>query len=426
VIALGALTLAATPANAAEFSVPCDPGALVTAVATANATPAPDTLTLTPNCVYTLTAPADATQDAGLPAINRPLTINGNHATIARAQTAPRFRIISNWSELTLNEVTITGGHAPDGVGTDSYGEGNPGKSGGGIQNWGPLTITDSVITGNTAGAGAPGADATATTRAGRGGLGGFGGGIASYYFTPVTLTITNSLITDNATGAGGRGGDGTGTKAGGPGGSGGFGGGVDVISGTVLRITGSTITGNVTADGAPGGAGGPDGGAGGEGGSGGSGAGLLMYTSQGEPLNPVVTATTITGNQTGRGGDAGVPGPGGLTGWAGSGGNGGGLSVSHDTLTLDGGSVTANVAGGPGAGYFPLPASGGGIHTLDGHVTLTNGAVVSGNKPNNCYSVDDVPGCVNDLPTTSNRAPGRNREAADLAKAQQAAMSRK
>jgi hypothetical protein len=129
---------------------------------------------LAPNCVYTLTTLADTTQEAGLPAI---FTINGNHATIRRAEDASRFRIISNWGDLPLNEVTITGGHAPDGAGVNSFGDGNQGESGGGIQNWGPLTITNNVITGNTAGAGAPGPDAAATTSAGRGGL-------ASYRFT--------------------------------------------------------------------------------------------------------------------------------------------------------------------------------------------------------------------------------------------------
>lgn len=421
VTALGALTLAAPPAQATDIDVPCDPAALVQAVAATNASTAADTLSLAPNCVYTLTSPADVPSGTGLPAIRGKLTINGNHATIGRAQDAPRFRIIDNWGELTLDKVTITGGHAPDGAGTNSYGDGTGGSPGGGIQNWGPLTITDSVITGNTSGAGAPGADATATTSAGRGGLGGFGGGISSYALTPVALTITNSWIAGNATGGGGRGGNGTGTKPGGKGGSGGFGGGIDLTSGTVLRVTGSSFTGNTAGEGAQGGSGGADGGGSGDGGSGGTGAGVFVSTRQGEPLNPTVTATKIAGNQAGRGGDAGVPGPGGYLGWAGFGGGGGGLAVFYDTLTLDGGTVTDNAAGEPGAGYFPLPASGGGIDTLSAHVTLTNGAVVSGNRPDNCYSVSDVPGCVNDARAAW--AAGTDRRAHDVA-AQDAASA--
>jgi hypothetical protein len=420
--ALAAVALAAPPARA-DTSVPCDPGALVQAVAAANASATADTLSLAPGCVYTLTTPADPA--AGLPAISGTLTVNGNHATIARAQNAPRFRIIDNWGDLTLNQVTITGGHATDGVGTDSYGEGNPGQSGGGIRNWGPLTIIDSIITGNTAGAGAPGADATATTRAGRGGLGGFGGGIASYWFTPVTMTITNSQITNNTTGAGGQGGNGTDTKPGAMGGSGGYGGGIDLTSGTVLRMTGSNVTGNRTAAGAPGGTGGAAGGGAGDGGSGGSGAGIFVSTDQGNSLHPTITKTKIAGNEAGQGGDAGTPGPDGYPGWSGFGGSGGGLSVFYDTLTLNSSTITENIAGGPGAGSFPLPASGGGIHTLNGQVTLTNDTTVTANNPNNCDDPEAVPGCTNPQPARHN-ARLANVQKADAAAASQEAASRK
>ncbi|MBB5850346.1 hypothetical protein ACFQ05_42170 [Amycolatopsis umgeniensis] len=396
VIALGAFALVAPPAQAAEVAVPCDAAALVQAVATASAGFGPNTLSLAANCVYTLTAAADAGQSAGLPLIRGKLTINGNHATIARAQDAPQFRIISNWGDLTLHEITIAGGHAPDGVGVNAYGQPNPGNSGGGIDNWGPLTITDSVITGNTAGSGAPGPDATATTGASDGGRGGSGGGISSYGSPPVTVAITSSSIRGNSSGAGGRGGDGAAAKPGGRGGSGGFGGGVDALSGTVLRMDGGGITGNIAGNGGQGGAGGVDGGSGGSGGSGGVAGGVMMSTSRGVLLNPVITGSDISGNQAGRGGDAGVAGPGGYAGMSGYGGRGGGLSVFSDSLTLDGTKVGDNAAGEPGAGSWPSPASAGGIYTLDGHVTLVNGAAVSGNRPDNCSSVADVPGCVN------------------------------
>jgi hypothetical protein len=239
----------------------------------------------------------------------------------------------------------------------------------------------------------------------------GFGGGVSSYGSTSVPLTITDSLITNNTTGAGGRGGNGTGTTAGGAGGSGGFGGGVNLTSGTALRLTRSTITGNHTAGGSQGGSGGPNGGGGGDGGGGGSGAGVFVSTRQGQPLSPVITETTITSNQTGRGGDAGLPGPGGYTGWAGYGGRGGGLSVFYDTLTLEGGTISGNTASESGAGWLPSSPNGGGIYTLSGHVTLTNGAAVSGNNPNNCYSVADVPGCVNDQPAASTQRIQRTQE---------------
>jgi len=427
VTAMGTFALVAPPAQAAEIAVPCDPGALVQAIADANATSTPVTLSLTANCVYTLTAVADTAQKAGLPAIQRKLAINGNHATIARAKDAPQFRIISNWGDLTLDKVTITGGHAPDGAGTDAYGTGNSGEDGGGLENWGPLTITDSVITGNASGSGAPGADATATTSAGRGGGGGFGGGISSYSSFRNTLTITGSSVTGNTSGDGGRGGNGVAAKPGGRGGSGGFGGGIDALRGNILRIAGGDVIGNRSGAGGPGGAGGPERGGAGDGGGGGVGAGVFMSTNQGEPLDPVISGASIAGNLAGRGGDAGVAGPGGYAGYSGYGGSGGGLSVFHDSLTLDGGKVSDNAAGEPGAGSSPSPRSGGGIYTLDGRVILANGAEVSGNQPDNCSSVADVPGCVNgSLAQRAVGANGQDRRAAEVEAAERAVAARR
>ncbi|WP_244199782.1 hypothetical protein [Amycolatopsis thailandensis] len=425
VTAMGTFALVAPPVQAAEIAVPCDTGALIQAIAEANSTTTPDTLSLAANCVYTLTAVADAAHEAGLPAIREKLTINGNHATIARAKDAPQFRILSNRGDLTLDKVTITGGHAPDGIGVDSYGYAKSGSSGGGIRNWGPLTITDSVISGNIAGSGAPGGDATATTEAGSGGSGGFGGGIASYGSSQEPLTITNSSILGNSSGSGGRGGKGMAAKRGGSGGSGGYGGGANVSTGTVLRITGGAVTDNISGSGGHGGAGGPDGGVGGNGGSGGVAGGLLMSTRQGAPLNPVITGTKIAGNQAGRGGDAGVEGPGGYSGISGYGGQGGGFGVFNDDLTLDGATVGDNVAGEPGTGRYPSPAAGGGIYTISARVALVNGAEVSGNRPDNCASVADVPGCVNAFRAHRAVETGaQDRRMAELAEAERAAVA--
>ncbi|KFU75624.1 hypothetical protein SAMN04489729_0453 [Amycolatopsis lurida] len=412
VTALGAFALVAPPAQAAETAVPCDSAALVQAIAEANADPAPDTLSLAAKCVYTLTAVADSYWKAGLPSIEGKLTVNGNHATIERAKDAPRFRIINNWGDLTLNEVTIAGGHAPDGVGTNSSGDGNSGGSGGGIQNWGPLTITDSVISGNTAGSGGPGADATATTYAGSGGSGGFGGGVSSYSSSRVTLTITRTSIIGNAGGSGGLGGNGVAAKPGGRGGSAGYGGGIEALGGTVLRITGGGVSDNSAGSGGKGGTGGAEGGRAGNGGSGGVAGGAFVSSSRGVLLNPAIVGATVTGNQAGRGGDAGVAGPGGYSGFSGYGGRGGGLAVFDDNLTLDEVKVSDNAAGEPGAGSYPQPASGGGLHTLGARVTLVNGAVVSGNRPDNCVSPADVPGCVNDFRTAEVHGHDRRADA--------------
>jgi hypothetical protein len=397
VTALGAFALAAPAASAAVSDVPCDSTALVQAVAAANATAESDTLSLTPDCVYTLTTAVDTTWGLGLPMIKGTLTVNGNNATIARAPDAPQFRIFMNDGDLTLNAVTLTGGHALDGVGADSWsGDGRAGENGGAVLSWGPLTVTDSVITGNAAGAGSPGADGTD----GRGGAGGFGGGIALFHSasSPVPVTITDSQITNNTTGAGARGGNAVGRGRGGSGSNGGSGGGIDAIAGIILQITGSVITGNATADGGAGGAGGPTRGGSGDGGTGGLGAGVAFSGNNftRPPLNPVISGTRIADNRAGRGGDAGIPGPGGSLGYAGAGGAGGGVAILWDSLTVDGGVITGNTAGDPGTGDFPRAANGGGIDTVSSHVTLTNGAVLTDNKPNNCGSVAAVTGCVN------------------------------
>ncbi|ALG15045.1 hypothetical protein [Kibdelosporangium phytohabitans] len=389
---LAAFALAAPAAHAGTIDVPCDPDALIEAVHTANASYfEPDTLSLAANCVYTLTEPVPGRWAAGLPAIEDTLTIDGNNATIRRLPDAPRFRIITNRRDLTLNNITITGGHVPDATGTDSSGGGNFGEDGGGIDTWGPLTVNNSTITGNAAGAGAPGADATATTSAGWGGQGGWGGGIFAYAVR--TVTINNSSITNNATGIGGRGGNGAGTKPGARSGSSGAGGGVAILRDATLRITGSDISGNVTADGPQGSNGGVDKGAAGDGGSGGAGAGVYVSATEGRPMNSTITASTIAGNRAGRGGDRGVPGPGApYLARGGIGGIGGGILVLTETLTVDGGRITDNTAGEFGPGYAG-PALGGGVYNIDGQVTLTNAAELAGNHPDDCYPVTGCTG---------------------------------
>ncbi|MFC3454593.1 hypothetical protein [Amycolatopsis speibonae] len=212
---MGTFGLVASPAEAAEIAVPCDAGALVQAVARANASFTPNTLSLAANCVYTLTAVADTAQNAGLPAIRGKLTINGNHATVARAKGAPQFRIISNWGDLTLDKVTITG----------------------------------SSITGNSAGAGGRGGNRVAAKPGGQGGSGGFGGGVDALSGT--VLRITGGDVTGNSAGAGGPGGAG-GAEGGGAGGggNGGVGAGVFMSSsqGVLLNpvIVGTPITENL------------------------------------------------------------------------------------------------------------------------------------------------------------------------------------
>jgi hypothetical protein len=130
-----------------------------------------DTLVLEPpGHTVTLTREANRTYGpTGLPVISSPITIAGQGGTIARAPNAPPFRLLAfnNSGNLSLQEVTVTGG-----VSTDESGQ----PTGAGVYNYrGTVTLTRSVITGND------------------------GGGVMNYaYYDPAHVSISQSLITDN------------------------------------------------------------------------------------------------------------------------------------------------------------------------------------------------------------------------------------
>ena len=104
-----------------------------------------DTITLAPGGTYTLTGIDNTTEgNNGLPSITSDITIDGNGATIERDSAVQAFRIfhVSFNGNLTLNEVTVSNGRAT-GSGLGSFG--------GGILNFGTVTITNSTISGNSA-----------------------------------------------------------------------------------------------------------------------------------------------------------------------------------------------------------------------------------------------------------------------------------
>jgi predicted outer membrane repeat protein len=172
VIAAGAAvggTVALSGAAAAAVAVPCSSSSLISAISTANTTPADDSLSLTSGCVYSFTA-ADNATDGGnaLPVITGSVSIAGNGATITRSgSTAFRLFDVASAGSLSLSDVTLSNGlaagtagggavfnHGPLSVTSTTF-SGNTSTatatSGGAINSSGPLTVSLSTFTGNTA-----------------------------------------------------------------------------------------------------------------------------------------------------------------------------------------------------------------------------------------------------------------------------------
>lgn len=182
---------------AAQAGVACDETSLITAVTAANAAGG-GTVTLTPGCTYTLTTSHGddgVNGPAGLPIITTPITFEGNANTITRPATASAFRIaqVGPTGGLTLKTVILSGGHAAA-IGHDN---------GGGILNFGAVTLTGSQLSTNMAdgvggaiySTGTPSA-ATFTSSTVETNTANQAGGIAS---VNGTLTITSSSVTTNS-----------------------------------------------------------------------------------------------------------------------------------------------------------------------------------------------------------------------------------
>ncbi len=262
---------------------------------------------------------------------------------------------VINFGNLTLQSVTVAGNHAGDGTSpivgvricapTCAGGNGANGGSGGGIYNTGTLTIENSTITGNSSGVGGAGESAENGTigtgpgaNGGDGGVGGTGGGIASLG----SLTVMNSTISGNQTGSGGAAGNGSSaTGTGDNGGSGGLGGsggpGAGIYSdGNPLTVTGSTLSGNQAGNGGNAGSGGAGNGSGTDGASGEDGFGGDAGAAYSAFSTAAFTNDTIFGNATGAAGSDGT---------AADGGFGGGLSFADTGVTLSDVTIADNSA---------------------------------------------------------------------------------
>ncbi|WP_026189649.1 autotransporter outer membrane beta-barrel domain-containing protein [Salinispora mooreana] len=154
--------------------VPCSADALVAAITLANARGGA-ALDLARDCTYLLTANIDG---AGLPAITTPIILNGGtHTTIKRPAATDQFRILTvdTGGDLTINHLTITGGHTTSNGGAVLVNAGGAltanrstitrniaGAAGGGISNFGITRIKHSTVDRNTAGSSGGGVVSTA------------------------------------------------------------------------------------------------------------------------------------------------------------------------------------------------------------------------------------------------------------------------
>ncbi len=375
--------------KSAGVPVPCDPDALIAAITLANARGG-GVLDLARDCTYLLTANIDG---AGLPAITSPITLNGTkNTTIERAAAADQFRIltVNTGGNLTLNQLTVTGGQttgaAGDGAGilvdaggalttnhstitrniasaagggianngtthlrSSTFGRNTAAPSGGGIRNSGLISISKSDIHANTAVVGA-GISSTGTVqiehtsiaknraREATGGL-----FIESGSAAIADSSVTNNIATEVV-------------------------GGILAGLGTEVTLKSATIADNVSLIAIAGGLGVDDG------------ASAVVEDSIIKNNNAsiegggiynlsdlVLRNTKIFGNQAGS--------------------QGGGIyNETIGTVTLFSTKVTKNIVGDDGGGIYN--EAGGTVN-----LNTATGTVVVKNRPDNCSG--DVPGCA-------------------------------
>ena len=152
-----------------------------------------------------------------------PLEIIGAGATatvINATSLGDRVLSVAAGATVTLQGLTITGGHAPDGAagadganGTGTGGPGGPGGAGsagadgGGILNLGTLTLTDAAVTNSRAGQGGAGGNGGNGAKYGAGGPGGAGGagGAGGGIYSSGNLTLSHVAMSNNSAGSGGQ-----------------------------------------------------------------------------------------------------------------------------------------------------------------------------------------------------------------------------
>ena len=295
-------------------------------------------------------------------------------------------------NDLVISDVTIQGGNVDgDGGGIENFGgltvfgsiiDNNRAIGfGGGIATSGPtgvfapppvgvaatangsLSVSYTTISGNTS-IGADGEDATTPSDDGLVGSRGRGGGIYGNYTSSVMVEHTTISGNSAIGGRGGTGGDGADGGAGGPGDGGG------IFSRSNVQVTNSTLSGN-RASGGQGGLAGSGGSPGLGGYARGGGLRLIRTTSSGR-----VTSTTITGNSAvgGQSGDLSTV----NKSYA------GGLSTSSITLT-------STIIAGNTAEVAPDAIVSTGLVDSDNNLIQDAGDVAGINGPGNDNNITGV-----------------------------------
>ena len=104
---------AVSSATPASMSVPCTgQAALVAAINAANGAGG-GTINLAPGCHYALTSSPDNSEN-GLPVVTTQIGVNGNGATIDGTNSFRVLEVDGPGGNLTLNNVTVTGGSSQD------------------------------------------------------------------------------------------------------------------------------------------------------------------------------------------------------------------------------------------------------------------------------------------------------------------------
>jgi CSLREA domain-containing protein len=190
--------------------------------------------------------PGDYSLTLGELQVSSPVTLVGHGVgatTINGNGISRELDVLSNGG-LTVESLSLLGGHAPNGTAATGSIPGTQGGGGGAILNAGSLALEGVAVSANSAGAGGLGANGS-----GAGDAPGAGGGGGAIESTGQSLSIVDSTIAGNGAGTGGN----AGGSSSPVGGAGGAGGGVDASAGFV-NITGSTISGNIAGNGGFGG----------------------------------------------------------------------------------------------------------------------------------------------------------------------------